>query len=408
MANILITWELGGGSGHVVPYLGLIDRLQGLGHKVAFALQDTTHAANLAARGVACFQAPVQLRPVVRPVSPACTYADILHNCGFDDVANLRGRVEVWRQLFELIRPDLTIFDHSPTALLAARAFPFAKVIAGTGFMTPPDASPLPNLRSWANVDPEVLYGRELAVLRTINEVLRQLNLPSLDRVTQLFTGIVTAFQTFRELDHYPDRRDGAYWGYAPQSTGATPVWPSVSGKRIFAYLKPIPGLAKLIALLKGTEQPTLVHVDGLDSGYKKQLEGGSVVFADGPLDMRAVAAQCDYGVHHGNHGTGIDLLLRGRPMLQLPITLEQSLFAKRVEQLDAGITIHRPSVSAVRKGLESLLSDGPFYAVGAKKFAERYRDWQSETQAAPLADTLSQCLNGGMLNTPRLPGSPC
>ncbi len=42
MAKILFTWELGGGLGHVVPYLGVIAGLQHRGHRVAFALRDPT------------------------------------------------------------------------------------------------------------------------------------------------------------------------------------------------------------------------------------------------------------------------------------------------------------------------------------------------------------------------------
>ena len=44
MANILFTWELGGGSGHVSPYIDLIKRLEGEGHRVSFAMRRVDRA----------------------------------------------------------------------------------------------------------------------------------------------------------------------------------------------------------------------------------------------------------------------------------------------------------------------------------------------------------------------------
>ncbi len=119
MAKILFTWELGGGLGHVVPYLGVIAGLQRRGHRVTFALRDPTRAsALLAPRGVRCLPAPIRTRPITRRVVLMCTFADILYNCGFDEPDLLRGLVEAWRGLFELTKPDMVVFDHSPTALL--------------------------------------------------------------------------------------------------------------------------------------------------------------------------------------------------------------------------------------------------------------------------------------------------
>ncbi|MEY2867293.1 MAG: hypothetical protein RIQ43_1319, partial [Pseudomonadota bacterium] len=37
MANILITWEIGEGSGHIAPYLNLIKELEARGHEITFA-----------------------------------------------------------------------------------------------------------------------------------------------------------------------------------------------------------------------------------------------------------------------------------------------------------------------------------------------------------------------------------
>lgn len=38
------------------------------------------------------------------------------------------------------VEPDAVVFDHSPTALLAAKARTFRKTLLGSGFICPPPA----------------------------------------------------------------------------------------------------------------------------------------------------------------------------------------------------------------------------------------------------------------------------
>ena len=98
--------------------------------------------------------APWKSRPTEQ-VETVVTYADLLLNIGFGDGEAFTVHLHAWRNLFELVQPDLLVCDHSPTALLAARTltsaygtltpalsqgeremrFPVATV--GTGFFTP-------------------------------------------------------------------------------------------------------------------------------------------------------------------------------------------------------------------------------------------------------------------------------
>ena len=69
--------------------------------------------------GVVFLQAPFKHQRM-QEIHPCRTFAHILHNIGFSNVAELTTMTGAWRQLFEHVRPDLIVFDHSPTALLAA------------------------------------------------------------------------------------------------------------------------------------------------------------------------------------------------------------------------------------------------------------------------------------------------
>ncbi len=256
--------------------------------------------------------------------------------------------------------------------------------------------SPLPNLRPEANVDPKLLHVRERRVLATINAVLKGLTLAPLNRVTQLYTGAeLTVLRTFRELDHYPERVGGHYWGCAPQSIGEVSAWPAVPGKKVFAYLKPFAGVAKLLSALKSYGQPTLVYGDGLDPRLTRQFASDTLVFSSAPVDMRATAAQCDGAVLHGTHNTAINLLLAGKPMLQLPLTLEQLLFAQTLERLNAGITLRHAEPTAVVDALKRLLEDGSRHAAGAQAFAARHADWDAPAQEERWVSRLDECLTG-------------
>jgi hypothetical protein len=58
-------------------------------------------------------------------------------------------------------------------------------------------------------------------------------------------------------------------------------------------------------------------------------------------LDMAGVREWRDLAVHNANHGTLCQLLLGGKPMLQLPPTLEQEALARAVERTGVAETVH-------------------------------------------------------------------
>ncbi|HVT83019.1 MAG TPA: hypothetical protein VHM90_20445, partial [Phycisphaerae bacterium] len=152
MPNILLTWELGSGIGHLMNLRPLGIELAQRGHTVTAALRDLSHAQEIfAGTGISYLPAPLRLREGKRPFEPAVSFAHLFGNIGFADAQTVHTLFHSWNALFDLAQPDLVIADHSPSPLLALRGRihksgrPIPCVNVGIGFFAPPDAPTLPH-----------------------------------------------------------------------------------------------------------------------------------------------------------------------------------------------------------------------------------------------------------------------
>jgi hypothetical protein len=357
MGKVVFAWEMGEGMGHIVPYLPLFESLQEQGHEVVLILKNLTHVESLIKKyQVTCLQAPLRANPIAKPIRVPCTYTHILHNNGFSDLESLAGMVKRWRALFDMLKPSLAIFDHSPSAVLASRGYDFKKIHMGTGFTIPPDVYPLPNLRTWLKLKPERLLREEDYVLGVMNRVLARFKAPPLARIGGLFSQGDRVLMTYEELDPYGPRPNEDYWGTWTTSIGEEPMWPDVPGKRIFAYLKPFPALPSLLALLNESKMPTLAYIPGLSRRMREKYASPALCFVDRPLNMERVAAECDLGILNGTHTTTANLLMAGKPTLHFPLYLEQHLTAQKVEELGAGFCAAGLGVGDIQTKLDLLL----------------------------------------------------
>ena len=411
MATVILAWELGGGLGHLINLLPIAQGLQQRRHRIFAVARDVGKAEYVFRElDVAYLQAPIKSSTSSVVVQQQRSFPHILRNHGFDEASELRALASAWRNVFELVGPDLIVFDHSPTALLAAKGLPVKKATIGTGFFCPFDEYPMTDLRPWLPQAADKLRQDEDHVLTNANAVLASWNQPPLERLSRLFYDVDEHFlATLPELDHYPSRvgaltggssvantqKEVRYWGVWPNVGGRPPRWPERHGKRVFAYLKPFPALPRLLQQLYDLRQPTIVHGDGLGQEIHKRFASDTMTFESEHVDLAEVGRTCDLAILNGNHGTTVSMLLAGKPTLQVPIALEQGLFSQVVERLGAGILAAPDRPLDVVAGLMQMLGSDK-YTEAAKRFAVKYVDYDPQRQIAAVVDRAEQLLHGG------------
>jgi hypothetical protein len=121
VATVFFAWELGAGLGHITQIAPLANALLRRGHTVYAALCELKSATGIFGPGVHILSAP-HLERALRPPPPTRSFVDILADLTFGDDSVLAAHAQAWRNLYRLTRPDVMVFDHSPTATAAHSA----------------------------------------------------------------------------------------------------------------------------------------------------------------------------------------------------------------------------------------------------------------------------------------------
>lgn len=388
MRPTLLIWELGGGIGHLVRLRQIADELIANGQMVYLASRNVISAGRVfAGTNVRILQAPYLATAPAYSVQTVRTFLEILNNVGFGSIQDLGSLVNAWLSLYRLIDPAVIVFDHSPTALLAAYTHSAKRVLLGTGFAAPDGESICRNLRPSlpTNLSSENIESR---VIESINRVCSAQNIAPLHSAAQLFeTADLNLLATFGELDHFGSREHGNYLGVFSSTAGSVPIWPKKSRLRAVGYLKPHPSLLSLVAELTRREIATLLFTGSSDPSIVK-VSTEFVRLIPEPMNLRKVASEADFGLLNATHASTAELLLAGKPTIHFPLVLEQWLVGERVRQLGAGVVLTAAADRSMSSELDRAL-EGVRVQTGAAQFAERYRNFCSQHAVSTAAERI-------------------
>jgi UDP:flavonoid glycosyltransferase YjiC (YdhE family) len=389
VSRILFAWELGAHLGHLSRNLPLARRCRDAGDEVVWAVPDLRGAARmLAGEGFALVQAPL-LRPPARaggPVAPL-NFADLLLKAGHEDEAALAGALAGWSGLLACAAPAAIVYDHAPTALLAARAARIPVLLTGTGFELPPRLSPLPAFQPWDRPPVEALERAETALVARLNRALAAWAAPPIASVAELYGGphFVT---TFEALDVFPDRPGACHVGPL-FALGDAPrlAWRTTGRPRVFVYARPtLDGLEALLAALQALDAEVVCAVADAPAALAERFAG--MRWCAGPVDLASLLPEADLVATSGA-GTISAALRAGVPVLCVPESVEQFLAGRRLEALRAGLLARRHRTLPAFSALLHQLLAAPGARDAAGRCASRWRDFDPDRAAGVLFDAL-------------------
>jgi UDP:flavonoid glycosyltransferase YjiC (YdhE family) len=138
-----------------------------------------------------------------------------------------------------------------------------------------------------------------------------------------------------------------------------------------------------------------VAFLEGLNGGARKRLEASNLVVAPRPVDMARASRECDLAVGNGGHSVTGEMLLAGKPLMLVPLVLEQQQTAQAVERLGAGRWAPARDSSAIVSKLHAMLDGTDTCAEAARRFARRYEAFDRGRQRQAMFERVRLLLAG-------------
>lgn len=363
MARVLIGYERGDNLGHYRRLAPVAEALAAQGHQVTMFLRNPYDCkAQIAKNPIPYIPTPdlVAPNPAEREPKRMGSYSDIMAYCGFGKLETLFAATLSWRTLFDHLRPDLIICDHSPVTCFAAYGrIPVIQV--GSGFTIPPaqdDVFPPFRAKKKTTVDP----GHMISLM---NEVQSRLGGPKIPSVTAPLRTAGRLVCTLKGLDPYKDLRQDPVVGPTEGLQSAMPM-PGKPG--IFVYLGIEHRITpKFLAVLKASKLPAEAYIRGMTEETAKKFVRPGLTFYKSPQPIDQVLKRARMTVHHGGSGMSLASCSAGRIQLALPIHEETLLNSQALGRIGVGRLV-------MAKDLESNGTDLLEETINDAKKTERAR----------------------------------
>ncbi|MCB1886037.1 MAG: hypothetical protein KDH20_00405 [Rhodocyclaceae bacterium] len=353
MKTILLGWDLGEGFSYVLQLRQIADALAAAGHRPVLALRSLEAVGDLLAdRPHPVVQAPwligrVHGEAAVQGLYPT-GFADLMAVNGFSSVDHLLSMQRGWRDLIDVVRPDLVVARYAPVLMSAAYGR-VPTVLFGDPYVVPPaDAAQFPVFSD--DVPP---YADQAALLDIVREVQARYGAPQPERLTDIYRGDRRVVLGLPACDPYrADRREPCVGMFE-----TAPPLPDAPGEGVHAYLAGSDAETwLLLEALVEAGLPTRVFVRDTVPELIAAIDASPLARLDQPPPVFEACAGARLVVHHGGPNTAYAALASGRPQLVLPRELDQWLTARGMAESGDGVLVSMEAgVGAVAEQIRRL-----------------------------------------------------
>ncbi len=398
MSDIMFSWEIGTGYGHLDILSRLAEPLAARGYRCHFAIEELWRAGTLTQtraglRHARFYQAP--FNRVMRSAKPksVSNLAEFMCDNGYYDPGHLIFSVKAWLNLIDRIQPAVLVADYSPSALLAARIRNLPTVSVNNGYLTPPATTPLPDLQPWLNRDLRTIPNYDERLLESCNTVLKTFGAKPLQTAADLFAADKVWLTTFAECDHYARGQNHNVTYAGPlfaQGGGRDQSWANRKGPKVVAYLSWQHKMTRLILqnlALSGLH--VLAHIRDMGEAEMRSITTDKLKITPEPIDLRWAMRHASYAVTHGGFGTMMNVMLAGKPIIIFPQHAEQALLGYRLSRQDLAMMVSINDLQKLGPKIFQGMMSMEKRIQACKAFGKRYQYFDQDKMLRDFADMI-------------------
>lgn len=334
--RVLLTWEMGGGFGHVLPLKRLASQYMNMGCHVTVALPDLHYRSLFLGNNINVIKAPV-VRSINKPaVDRVKSMAEILYYSGWSSYLTVGKVVKQWRKIFFQEKPDLLIADFSPAALLASRDL-IRSVSVGNSFCIP-DRKPILSFpyTYLEDRDRKVIEACERKVLSNVNRIRRNYSIKKeLNQCGDLFYGDDTKITVHRDLDIY-QRKSASVSYYNEKSVrpeNEADTFYKTGKPKVLAYIKDIAKWKNKIDKFIDSNSCEFVAFTG-GNNVNGSFSKARFKIVNKSIDMPGLIGQVDTVICNGGSNVINETYLANKKLLIWPESMEQSINKRHIQSI--------------------------------------------------------------------------